>query len=90
LVDEGQLSANLERILRAAKQGGPKAQRTLELNPEHALVQKLAAMHRDGNTAGAEPLARLLLDYAQLAEGHVEDVTGLTKRLAAVMLSAAG
>lgn len=90
LVDEGQVSANMARILRAANQGGPKAQRVLELNPEHALVKKLAGMHRDGGSVEAEPLARLLLDYAQLAEGHVEDVGGLTQRLAAVMLKAAG
>ena len=47
-------------------------------------------MHGAGDTDGAEPLARLLLDYAQLAEGHVDDVTGLTQRLSAVMLRAAG
>ena len=90
LVDEGQVSANMARILRAAGQAGPRANRVLELNPEHALVKKLAAMHKDGDSEGAEPLARLLLDYAQLAEGHVEDVAGLSQRLAAVMLKAAG
>ena len=91
LVDEGQMSANMERILRATRQGGaPKASRVLEVNPDHGLVKRLVALHQAGNTAEAEPLARLLLDYAQLAEGHVEDVAGLTSRLSAVMLKAAG
>ncbi len=90
LVDEGNVSANLERILRAARQDGPKARRVLEVNPEHALVKKLVTMHAAGDTAGAEPLARLLYDYAQLAEGHVDDVSGLTARLSALMLRAAG
>lgn len=91
LVDEGHMSANMERILRATRQGGgPKATRVLEINPEHPLVKRLVVLHGEGNTAEAEPLARLLLDYAQLAEGHVEDVAGLTARLSAVMLKAAG
>ena len=91
LVDEGHVSSNMERILRASRQGGgPKASRVLEINPEHVLVKKLVVLHREGNTAEAEPLARLLHDYAQLAEGHVEDVAGLTSRLSAVMLKAAG
>ncbi len=91
LVDEGQMSSNMERILRATRQGGgPKASRVLEINPEHVLVKRLVSLHHDGNTADAEPLARLLLDYAQLAEGHVEDVAGLTTRLSALMLKAAG
>lgn len=85
------MSANMERILRATRQGGgPKATRVLEINPEHPLVKRLVVLHGEGNTAEAEPLARLLLDYAQLAEGHVEDVAGLTARLSAVMLKAAG
>ncbi len=79
------VSANLERILRAARQEGPKAQRILEVNPEHALVKKLVALHRDGKTDAAEPLARLLLDYAKIAEGQVDDAAGFSKRLSALM-----
>ncbi len=91
LVDEGHVSSNMERILRSTRQAGaPKATRVLEINPEHGLVKRLVALHGEGNTADAEPLARLLLDYAQLAEGHVEDVAGLTARLSALMLRAAG
>jgi molecular chaperone HtpG len=82
------VSANMERILRAARQEGPKAQRILEINPEHALVQRLVGLHRDGKSEQAEPLARLLLDYAKIAEGNVDDASGFAKRLAALMVQA--
>jgi molecular chaperone HtpG len=86
LVDsEAGVSANLERILRAARQEGPKAQRILEVNPEHPLVRKLIALHRDGKTDAAEPLGVLLLDYAKIAEGHVDDAAGFSKRLSTLM-----
>jgi molecular chaperone HtpG len=86
LVDsEHGVSANLERILRAARQEGPRAQRVLEVNPEHSLVRKLVELHKNGKTAEAEPLAVLLLDYAHIAEGNVEDVSGFSQRLGALM-----
>jgi molecular chaperone HtpG len=79
------VSANLERILRAARQEGPKAQRILEVNPEHAIVKKLVSLHAEGKTEAAEPLARLLLDYAKIAEGQVDDAAGFSKRLSSLM-----
>jgi len=91
LVDgEWGVSANLERILRAAKQDGPKATRILEVNPEHALVKRLVALQGEGRIDEAAPLARLLLDYAQLSEGQLDDASGFAKRLAALMTKAAG
>ncbi len=86
LVDaEWGVSANMERILRAARQDAPRAQRTLEVNPEHSLVRKLITLYGEGRTVEASELGRLLLDYAQLAEGHVEDAPGFAGRLAALM-----
>ena len=82
------VSANLERILRAARQDGPKAQRILEINPEHTLVKRLVGLHRDGRSEAAEPLALLLLDYAKIAEGTLDDAAGFSKRLSALMESA--
>ena len=83
------MSGNMERILRAAHQEVGKARRTLELNPEHALVKRIAALHTAGKEEDASTLGRLLLDYAQLAEGAVQDVTGFAKRLSALMEKAA-
>ena len=62
LVDKaGGMGSNMERILKAANQDvGPGAQRVLEVNPNHPLVQTLAKLNNDGQ-AGLEPFARLLL-----------------------------
>lgn len=81
LVDqEGAMSANLERILRAANQKVMGSRRVLEINPEHPMVRTLARLHGEGKD-GLEPFARLLLDYANIAEGRLEDADGFTKRL---------
>lgn len=81
LVDqEGAMSANLERILRAANQKVGATRRVLEINPEHPMVKNLARLQGEGKE-GIEPFARLLLDYANIAEGRLEDAEGFTKRL---------
>ena len=91
LVDgEGAVSANMERILRAARQDAPKARRILEVNPEHPLVRKLVVLQTAGATEQAEPVAKLLLDYARIAEGNLEDTAGFAKRLQLLMLQASG
>jgi molecular chaperone HtpG len=90
LVDKaGGMGSNMERILKAANQEvGPGAQRVLEINPEHALVQTLAKLNNDGAT-GLEPFARLLLDHACIAEGKLDDPKGFASRLQSLMEKAA-
>ena len=90
LVDQaGAMGSNMERILKAANQEvGPGAQRVLEINPNHALVQTLAKLNNDGAT-GLEPFARLLLDHASIAEGKLDDPQGFAGRLQALMAKAA-
>ena len=89
LVDqEGGMGANLERILKAANQTVPAAQRVLEINPEHPMVKTLARLNGEGKT-GLEPFARLLLDHAAIAEGRLDDPEGFAKRLQALMEKAA-
>lgn len=90
LVDkEGAMGSNMERILKAANQEvGPGAQRVLEINPNHALVQTLAKLNNDGQ-AGLEPFARLLLDHASIAEGKLDDPQGFAQRLQTLMSKAA-
>lgn len=85
LVDlEGAMSANLERILKSANQKVSAGKRVLEINPEHAMVKTLARLVDEGK-GGLEPFARLLLDYANIAEGRLEDAEGFSKRLQALM-----
>ena len=83
VVDEGDMSGHLARMLKQAGQTAPKSQPILEVNPEHALVKKLA-----GDDARFDDLANILFDQALLAEGgQLEDpaayVARVTKLLSA-------
>jgi molecular chaperone HtpG len=83
VVEEGDMSGHLARMLKQAGQSAPKSQPILEVNPEHALVKRLA-----GDDARFDDLAHILFDQALLAEGgHLEDpaayVARVTKLLSA-------
>jgi molecular chaperone HtpG len=68
--EPGDLSPTLEKMYRAMGQEPPKVKRTLELNPNHALVSGLRDAH--GQRADDPALgdtARLLYGMALLAEG---------------------
>ena len=56
----------LRRLLEAAGQKLPVSAPTLEVNPEHALIRRLASL---GDAATFAELAELLLDLAVLGEG---------------------
>jgi molecular chaperone HtpG len=89
LVDADQgVSANMERILRAANQDVMTAQRVLELNPKHPLIKNLAALHDKGMTDEAEPLVRVLLDDALLLEGTVKEPAAMGRRLQDLLMRA--
>ena len=54
--DPGDLTPTLEKMYRAMGQELPKVKRTLELNPQHALVTGLKAAHE--NAAGRSGAGR--------------------------------
>jgi molecular chaperone HtpG len=65
--DEQEPSLRMQQMMRAMGQpGGPELLPTLEINPDHEIVQKL--LKRDGD-AVAEDAAWMLLDQALLLEG---------------------
>ena len=80
VVEEGDMSAHLARMLKQAGQQAPKSLPILEVNAEHALVKRL-----ERDEAHFDDLAHLLFDQAWLAEGgqldnpaaHVQRVTRL-------------
>jgi molecular chaperone HtpG len=84
VADEGDMSAHLARMLKAAGQDAPRARPILEINAEHALVKKL------DSAEGAErfdDLANILLDQAVLAEGGVlEDPAAYVRRVNALLV----
>ncbi len=85
--DEQDVSANLERLLKAAGQQAPARKPILELNPEHALVERLKAEVESGRFSD---LSLLLLDQALLAEGgQLEDPAGFVRRLNELLLALA-
>ena len=84
--DEGGLSRNMERILKAARQSVPTRQRILEINPEHPFVQAVDKLARDAPLdERLGTYVELLYDQASLAEGQVPDPAGLLKRFNSVL-----
>ncbi|MBO9686947.1 MAG: molecular chaperone HtpG [Mitsuaria chitosanitabida] len=85
VVDEGDISGHLARMLKQAGQAAPTSQPTLEINPDHALVKKLGGLDAADTRFG--DLAQVLFDQALLAEGGVlEDPAAYVKRVNALLL----
>ncbi len=88
VADEHDMTANLQRMLKAAGQKVPMAQPILEINTHHPLVQRLQA-ETDESRFG--DLAAVLFDQSLLAEGgQLEDPAGFVKRLNQLMLAMGG
>ena len=82
VVEEGDMSGHLARLLKQAGQSAPKSLPTLEVNAEHALVKRL-----DGS-AHFDALANILFDQALLAEGgQLEDPAAYVKRVNALLVA---
>ena len=76
VVEEGDVSGHLARLLKQAGQTAPKSQPTLEVNVEHALVKRL------DSSAHFDDLANILFDQALLSEGgQLEDPAAYVKRV---------
>ena len=85
VVDENELSGNLERMLKAAGQQVNASKPILEINPTHPMLEKLKA-----GVAEAEfnDWSHLLFEQSLLAEGgQLEDPAGFVKRLNALILN---
>jgi molecular chaperone HtpG len=86
--DPGDLSPQMQELLRRAGQDVPKVKRVLELNPTHPIVTKLRQLHAlDANDARLALYAELLHGQALLAEGSAPaDPAGFSRRLTELML----
>ena len=87
VVDDMDMSANLERMLKAAGQevGGTKP--IFEINPEHPMVVRLKD---ESDDARFGDWSSILFDQALLAEGgQLEDPASYVKRLNTLLLSVA-
>ena len=80
VVEEGDMSGHLARMLKQAGQSAPMVLPTLEVNAEHALVKRLEG------SAHFDDLANILFDQAVLAEGgHLEDPAAYVRRVNALL-----
>jgi molecular chaperone HtpG len=85
VVGEGELSGNLERLLRAAGQKAPAVVPILEINPKHPLVKRVESEPDER----LPDWASLLLDEAMLAEGaQLPDPAGFVRRLNTLVFGA--
>ena len=76
---ENDISGNLERMLKAAGQKTPATKPVLEVNPQHAIVQKLSAESDETRFAD---WVYVLFDQALLAEGgQLEDPASFVRRM---------
>ena len=81
VVEEGDMSGHLARLLKQAGQQAPASLPTLEINAEHALVRKL------DSSAQFDDLAHVIFDQAVLAEGgQLEDPAGYVRRVNSMLL----
>ena len=85
VADENELSGNLVRMLKAAGQAAPESKPTLEINPDHPLVQRLKY-----EEALFDDWSHILYDQALLAEGGaLADPASFVKRLNDMLLAMA-
>ncbi len=79
VVGEHDISGNLERILKAAGQNTPETKPVLEINPKHALIEKL---EKHASAQEFDEYAAVIFDQAVLAEGgQLEDPVSYVKRI---------
>ncbi|MBN2145346.1 MAG: molecular chaperone HtpG [Candidatus Aureabacteria bacterium] len=90
--DEGEMSAHMERILKASKQMDFRSKRILEINPNHALIQHLQSMTEKGiKEEDLQDWISVLYDQALLAEGSkIKDPKSYNTRMNKILLKAIG
>ncbi len=85
VMDEHDMGAHYQRLLKAAGQNVPTSKPILEINPQHPLVLRLKD---EADEARFTDLAKVLFDQSMLAEGgQLEDPAGFVKRLNQLMLA---
>lgn len=83
VVDENELSPHLVRMLQAAGQDAPNIKPVLEINPQHALVEKI----QSASDESFNDWAQLLLDQALLSGGaNLKDPARFVRLINRMML----
>ena len=83
VVEEGDMSSHLARMLKQAGQTASKSLPTLEINTEHALIRRLQ------DSSEFHDWAHILFDQALLAEGgQLEDPSSYVRRVNSLLMAA--
>ncbi len=73
LTTEGEVSLEMEKILKTGGDTSVKASRVLEINPEHRILSVLEEMQRNNQTERIDTLAKVLYAQAMLIEGIIPE-----------------
>jgi molecular chaperone HtpG len=85
--DEGAMDPNMERMLKSMGQDVPEHKKTLEINANHPLLEKMAALlAADAESELLKEYTEVLYDQALLLEGSKpKDSTAFVNRVAKIM-----
>ncbi|MDX2018765.1 MAG: molecular chaperone HtpG [Deltaproteobacteria bacterium] len=88
--DKGDMTPQMERLMRLSGQNVPRTKRILEINPTHPAVLKLQERCKsDKDSSGFKDLTTLLYGQALLAEGgHLENPAAFAKLVTELMARA--
>ena len=91
VADEHGMSAHMERLMKRVGRGeeAPPAQRILELNPDHALVQAMQKLYQKNPADDrVQDIAAVLYDQAVIAEGsRINDPAAFAKRINTLLVN---
>ncbi|MFP4452084.1 MAG: molecular chaperone HtpG [Desulfobacterales bacterium] len=90
--DSYDMSAYMEKLLRASGQTVPETKRILELNTQHPVMEKIRSIYENnGDEESLKEYSRLLYDLAVIAEGgKVENPSQFNKMVGDLMAGAIG
>ncbi|WP_370978895.1 molecular chaperone HtpG [Agaribacterium sp. ZY112] len=84
VVGQDDMGAQMRRLLEQAGQAVPESKPTIEINPEHPLVEK---MDQESDEDRFSDFASILFDQASLAEGgSIKDPAAYVKRMNKLLL----
>ncbi len=88
VADEFGLDASFERILKAAGQKLPSSKPIFEINPQHAIINR---MREEADQSRFDDWSAILFDQAVLSDGgQLEDPMGYVTRLNELLVSLSG
>jgi molecular chaperone HtpG len=89
--EEHGISPQMEELMKRMGQPVPKQKRALELNPDHPLIQRLQALHAQGDQAQLGGYLQILRDQALLAEGSkIADPASFARRVQDLLANVVG